>query len=136
MRPAQDVDTKLADIRERIAKERKILDAFQNMKMATSNSDVHKSCDAKIKETTKTIGYFEDSLRELSARRTSLGPSTMSSTSNSSLSSAGRALPRTPDPGPSAQRQSLDPSLALAPGEGRQRPNYSNLGALEILRRH
>ncbi|GAA5871555.1 hypothetical protein JCM3774_006295 [Rhodotorula dairenensis] len=67
--PSQaDLGTKLASLQARIVKERKILEGFQAMRNATSNQDVVRTCDAKIREAQRTIGWFEDSVRELENR--------------------------------------------------------------------
>ncbi|GAA5985737.1 hypothetical protein JCM10908_007091 [Rhodotorula pacifica] len=67
--PSQaDLGAKLASLQARIVKERKILEGFQAMRNATSNQDVIRTCDAKIREAQRTIGWFEDSVRELENR--------------------------------------------------------------------
>lgn len=38
------------------------------MRSATSNQDVIRTCEAKIRESIKTIGWFEESVRELQVR--------------------------------------------------------------------
>lgn len=59
---------KLASLHARILKERKILEGFQAMRAATSNQDVIRTCDAKIRDAQRTIGWFEDSVRQLEGR--------------------------------------------------------------------
>ncbi|GAA5998883.1 protein kinase C [Rhodotorula paludigena] len=59
---------KLNSLHARIAKERKILEGFQAMRAATSNQDVIRTCEAKIREAQRTIGWFEDSVRQLEGR--------------------------------------------------------------------
>ncbi|KAM0753436.1 hypothetical protein T439DRAFT_297773 [Meredithblackwellia eburnea MCA 4105] len=61
---------KIASLQSRILKERKILEGFQALHSATTNTDVKRNCEAKIRETGRTIGWFEESLRELGARDT------------------------------------------------------------------
>ncbi|GAA5972963.1 hypothetical protein JCM21900_004308 [Sporobolomyces salmonicolor] len=63
-----DLAAKLASLHARIAKERKILEGFQAMRAATSNQDVIRTCEAKIRESGRTIGWFEESVRELEGR--------------------------------------------------------------------
>lgn len=43
------------------------------MRSATSNSDVIRTCESKIRESGRTIGWFEESLRELEGRRQGAG---------------------------------------------------------------
>jgi len=38
------------------------------MRSATSNQDVIRTCESKIRESIKTIGWFEESVRELQVR--------------------------------------------------------------------
>jgi hypothetical protein len=64
----QDLPLKISSLRARIAKERKMLEGFQAMSSATSNSDVIRTCEAKMRESARTIGWFEESLRELEDR--------------------------------------------------------------------
>jgi hypothetical protein len=45
-----------------------MLEGFQAMRSATSNSDVIRTCEAKMRESARTIGWFEESLRELEDR--------------------------------------------------------------------
>lgn len=160
-RPLQDIEAKKAELRAAIAKETKFLAGFQSMKSATVNVDVQKSCDAKIKESTRTIGFFEASLRELEARssggssRSSLLPSSSSNTSVTSFNSdprrssadPRRTLPQPPGP-PSWQPGShpnYPPPDGPAPsGDPRfgqdvtnravppPKPNLSNLGASSV----
>ncbi|GAA5944436.1 hypothetical protein JCM10213_002653 [Rhodosporidiobolus nylandii] len=63
-----DIGAKLASLHARITKERKILEGFQAMRAATTNQDVIRTCEAKIRESGRTIGWFEESVRELEGR--------------------------------------------------------------------
>lgn len=65
---SQDLPLKISSLRARISKERKMLEGFQAMSSATSNSDVIRTCEAKMRESARTIGWFEESLRELEDR--------------------------------------------------------------------
>ncbi|GAA5886492.1 hypothetical protein JCM16303_001429 [Sporobolomyces ruberrimus] len=65
--------SKLQSLESRIQKERKILEGFQAMRSATSNQDVIRTCESKIRESIKTIGWFEESVRELQERSTASG---------------------------------------------------------------
>ena len=54
---------------KRIQTERKVLEASQLLRQATTNQDVLRSNDAKIREAERSLSYFEDTLRELQARK-------------------------------------------------------------------
>lgn len=66
---AQELDEKIQDVVKRINTERKILEASHMLKRATVNPDVLRMNDAKIKETTKSLLYFEGLYKELEARK-------------------------------------------------------------------
>jgi classical protein kinase C len=68
----QDLDTKIQDVYKRIQTERKVLEASQLLRQATTNQDVLRRNDAKIKEAERSLSYFEDTLRELQARKMQL----------------------------------------------------------------
>jgi len=110
----------MRDVQARLAKERKFLEGFRTMKAATRNVDVQKSCDAKIEQAVKTIGYFEESLRELSNRQASpLGSSASISNLSGGGGGASSSGPTAMDPraGPSSGR-SGDPRLSMGSGSG------------------
>ncbi|KAH9472555.1 hypothetical protein Pst134EA_003164 [Puccinia striiformis f. sp. tritici] len=56
---------KIDELQQRIAKERKIIHGFQVMRSATGNQDIIRSCDSKIRDSEKTISFYEQSIREL-----------------------------------------------------------------------
>ncbi|GAA5952749.1 hypothetical protein JCM3765_002263 [Sporobolomyces pararoseus] len=62
------LSSKIQSLELKISKERKILEGFQAMRSATSNQDVIRTCESKIRESLKTIGWFEESVRELKSR--------------------------------------------------------------------
>ncbi|KAF8798875.1 protein kinase C1 [Phlegmacium glaucopus] len=66
---SQELDQKIADTWKRIQTERKILEASQHLRQATSNQDVLRRNEAKIRETERSLAYFEDTLRQLQARK-------------------------------------------------------------------
>ena len=68
----QDLDTKIQDVYKRIQTERKVLEASQLLRQATSNQDVLRRNDAKIKEAERSLSYFEDTLHKLQARKMQL----------------------------------------------------------------
>ncbi|TFK40720.1 protein kinase C1 [Crucibulum laeve] len=65
----QEIDQKIADVYKHIQTERKILEASQLLRQATTNQDVLRRNEAKIRETERSLSYFEDTLRELQARK-------------------------------------------------------------------
>ncbi|KIY46572.1 hypothetical protein FISHEDRAFT_66415 [Fistulina hepatica ATCC 64428] len=67
--PYIELDQKIQDVHKHIQTERKILEASQLLRLATSNQDVLKRNEAKIRETERSLSYFEDTLRELQARK-------------------------------------------------------------------
>ncbi|BGO95625.1 hypothetical protein NBRC10512_006792 [Rhodotorula toruloides] len=103
-----DYASKLASLHARIQKERKILEGFQAMRNATQNQDVIRTCDAKIREAQRTIGWFEDSVRELEGRRAAAtgggrsSPAAMEDPRN-------RPLPSRPPPPPGAAPSYVQP---------------------------
>jgi len=64
---SQDLDQKIQDVYRHIHTERKILEASQLLRQATTNQDVLRKNEAKIRETERSLSYFEDTLRELQA---------------------------------------------------------------------
>lgn len=88
-----DLGAKVASLHARITKERKILEGFQAMRNATSNQDVIRTCDVKIREAQRTIGWFEDSVRQLETRAAhKAGGRSASPASNSTASSSAHTL--------------------------------------------
>ncbi|KAF4617149.1 hypothetical protein D9613_005994 [Agrocybe pediades] len=69
---SHEIDQKIAETWKHIQTERKILEATQLLRQATSNQDVLRRNDAKIRETERSLAYFEDTLRELQARKAQL----------------------------------------------------------------
>lgn len=51
-----------------------MIEGFRAMAAATGNYDVRASCEAKIRDSEKTIQWFEQSLRELQKKQGSSGP--------------------------------------------------------------
>ncbi|OBZ68662.1 hypothetical protein A0H81_11379 [Grifola frondosa] len=66
---AHELDQKIQDVYKRIQTERKVLEAGQLLRQATSNPDVLRRNDAKIREAERSLSYFEDTLRELQSRK-------------------------------------------------------------------
>jgi hypothetical protein len=105
------LDTKIQDVYKRIQTERKVLEASQLLRQATTNQDVLRRNDAKIKEAERSLSYFEDTLRELQARKMQL----------SDLSRSGAS----PQPNSSPALQPFQPG-------GRDRvPQYNDPGGAQ-----
>jgi Hr1 repeat len=66
---ASEIDQKIQDVYKRIHTERKFLEASQSIRLATSNPEVLRRNDAKIREAEGQLAYFEDLLRELQNRK-------------------------------------------------------------------
>ncbi|KAH7885088.1 hypothetical protein F5I97DRAFT_1328941 [Phlebopus sp. FC_14] len=64
-----ELDQKIQDLHKRIETERKVLDASKLLRQATTNPDVLRRNDAKVKEAERSLSYFEETLRELQARK-------------------------------------------------------------------
>lgn len=66
---AHELDQKIQDVYKRIQTERKVLEASQLLRQATTNPDVLRRNDAAIREAERSLSYFEDTLRELQSRK-------------------------------------------------------------------
>jgi hypothetical protein len=71
---SQDLDQKIQDVYRHIQTERKILEASQLLRQATTNQDVLRKNEVKIRETERSLSYFEDTLRELQALKLQQDP--------------------------------------------------------------
>ncbi|KIK59303.1 hypothetical protein GYMLUDRAFT_74551 [Collybiopsis luxurians FD-317 M1] len=74
---ASELDQKIQDVYKHIQTERKILEASNLLRQATTNQDVLRRNEVKIRETERSLSYFEETLRELQARKqqqNELGP--------------------------------------------------------------
>ena len=69
MPQAHELDQKIQDVYKRIETERKFLEASKLIRQATSNPEVLRKNDAKIREAERSLSYFEDTLRELQSRK-------------------------------------------------------------------
>ncbi len=69
---SQELDQKIAETWKHIQTERKILEATQLLRQATSNPDVLRRNETKIRETERSLAYFEETLRELQSRKAQL----------------------------------------------------------------
>lgn len=145
----------MEDIRVKMTRERKMMDAAQAMKRASTNEDVRNDCDKRLRESATNMGYFQNLLLELEGRASTASLASSSSlqsdstplTSISGSSYKNRALP-TP-PGPAGRpgmstygRQSDESSMhsgrpkqsdsksSTSPLPPAPRIHYSNLGIL------
>lgn len=66
---APELDQKIQDVLKRIEKERKFIDASRLIRQATTNPDVLRQNDAKVREAERSLSYFEHTLRELEIRK-------------------------------------------------------------------
>jgi hypothetical protein len=67
LQQGHELDQKIQDVFKRIQIELKVLDAGRILRLATTNQDVLRSNDAKIREAERSLSYLEDRLRELQA---------------------------------------------------------------------
>jgi hypothetical protein len=65
----QDIDVKIQEVYKRIQKERKMVEGFRAMAAATANMDTKRSCEAKVRDSEKTIEYFDTTQRDLQKKR-------------------------------------------------------------------
>ena len=104
LQAAQELDQKIQEVYKRIQTERKILEATQILRQATPNPDVLRMNEAKIKETERSLLYFENTLKELQSRKLQLAGHDPTRSPNSGLPSSpkqtrhdrDRSLPPTP----------------------------------------
>ncbi len=136
---------------KRIQTERKLIQASETLRKATGNQDVLRRTDAAIRESQRQLTYFEQTLRELQARKNeSIHTSTPSGFRTGD--GGGTLHPGAPTGHPNSPRPSdreralpLPPSSVVddygpnnypvnAPLSGVPRPKqYSNLGTPILL---
>jgi len=63
------LDQKIQDVYKRIQTERKVIEASRILLQATTNPDVLRGTESKIREAERSLSYFEDTLRELQSRK-------------------------------------------------------------------
>ncbi|KAF8517369.1 hypothetical protein BU17DRAFT_49890 [Hysterangium stoloniferum] len=66
---AQELDEKIQDIYKRIQRERKVIEASEMMRLATSNQEVIRKADTQSRTARRHLSYFESTLRELQSRK-------------------------------------------------------------------
>ena len=98
------MDAKIQEVYKRIQTERKILEASRLLSQATPNPEVLRRNELKIKETERSLSYFESTLQELQTRK-------LQQSGNDPARSGGLGLPSSPGPGQSFTRdRSLPPT--------------------------
>ncbi|KAG9315592.1 hypothetical protein JVU11DRAFT_3230 [Chiua virens] len=136
-----ELDQKIQDVLKRIETERKVLDASRHLRQATSNPDVLRRNDAKIREAERSLSYFEETLRELQTRkklqsdsaRSGVSPSTPSSATRSNRGTdRDRSLPQIPptDFDTASPSDTSQPFLGSEEGSP-QVKQYSNLDLIK-----
>ena len=136
---------------KRIQTERKLIQASETLRKATGNQDVLRRTDAAIRESQRQLTYFEQTLRELQARknesiRTSSPSAFRTGDGGGALyPGASSGLPNSPRPADRDRALPAPPSSVVddygpnnypanAPLSGVPRPKqYSNLGVLVHL---
>ena len=93
------MDQKIQDVYKRIETERKVLEASRLIRQATSNPDVLRRNDAQIREAERSLSYFEDTLRELHARKMAQQQGRDDHVRSGSTGSAGPSIPGSPNMG-------------------------------------
>lgn len=126
---SSEVDQKIQETRGKILVERKVLEGTRAMKNATTNQDVLRRLDAKIRDSEASLTYFEETLQSLLAKKRGPEPSPELRTST------GGGLPPTPR-GWSNER---DKTIPPPPDDGSAaeavpKKNYTNLGTIRFKR--
>ncbi|KAG6896271.1 hypothetical protein C0992_009394 [Termitomyces sp. T32_za158] len=99
---AAELDQKIQEVYKHIATERKILEGIQLMRQATNNQDVLRRNEAKFRESERSLSYFQDTLRELQARKLQL--------SHQDPRQQGSSSPQVPLKDPFNRGQPIDPA--------------------------
>lgn len=122
-----ELDQKIQEVYKHIQTERKILEASQLLGRATANQEVLGRNNAKIRETEKNLAYYEQTLRELQARKLQL----QQQPQRDDLSRSGGAM--TPKVPPKDFDQGMRmPEMGYGPPPpGVQRKAYSNLDLIK-----
>lgn len=111
-----------------------MLEGLQALRSATTNSDVIRTCEAKMRESNRTIGWFEQSLRECEDRFSSAGPP-QGAPAASGPPPAGqhdprmRSLPPPPGAPSNYQSASVGGATGAASPAAKPKPVYTSLGA-------
>ncbi|KIY72512.1 hypothetical protein CYLTODRAFT_417900 [Cylindrobasidium torrendii FP15055 ss-10] len=117
---ANELDQKIQEVYRHIQTERKILEASQKVRHATTNQDVLRRNDAKIRETERSLSYFEDTLRELQARK-------LQQSQGNQQRYSGGSTPQVPPKDDPRGRTSTSPELGT-------RPKPKTYSALDLIK--
>ncbi|EJC97977.1 uncharacterized protein FOMMEDRAFT_171362 [Fomitiporia mediterranea MF3/22] len=139
---SQELDSKIQEVCKRIQTERKILEASRLLSLATPNQDVLRRNEAKIKETERSLSYFESTLKELQARKLQLtnrddparsGPGGLPTSPRlGQFPPRDRSLPPTPQPYPEGVPPGGPaPPYAVDAGSIPKSKVYSNLDLIK-----
>ncbi|KLO17260.1 hypothetical protein SCHPADRAFT_846694 [Schizopora paradoxa] len=127
------MDQKIQEVHKRIQTERLILESSERLLHATPNPDVRKRTEAKIRETKRSLQYFENTLKELQDRKLQDGDSSRSGgapgSPNFGRGSKDRALPPTPQTYPDGT-PIASPTYSDAGGMPKPK-TYSNLDLIK-----
>ncbi|OJA07784.1 hypothetical protein AZE42_06736, partial [Rhizopogon vesiculosus] len=143
MQSAAELDQKIQDVLKRIEKERKFIDASRLIRQATTNPDVLRQNDAKVREAERSLSYFENTLRELEARKLQRDDPSRSFSAvspnqhpfkGSRTSDRDRSLPRIP-PSDHDSSRGTSSTATLIPGDDQdgvpKSKQYSNLDLIK-----
>ena len=125
---SHELDQKIQDVYKRIQTERKILEASQLMRQATKNPDVLRKNDAQIREAERGLSYFENTLRDLQARKLQMSQG-QDHLRSGSYNSSGSGLPPSPRNMPLFTR---DRSLPPPPDYDQTSPRASGFGDIDV----
>ncbi|EJD40892.1 hypothetical protein AURDEDRAFT_115756 [Auricularia subglabra TFB-10046 SS5] len=136
---ASELDAKIQDVYRRIQTEQKVLDGIRSLRQVATNPDVLRKTDLQIREAQQSLSYFQDTLRELQARKRNTAqtspPTRTSSAPPGAQPHAGalnqrqwtndrdRALP------PPPASQDYDPADSASQDPSRSQPAHYNDGA-------
>ena len=116
------MDAKIQEVYKRIQTERKILEASRLLSQATPNQEVLRRNELKIKETERSLSYFESTLKELQSRK-------LQQSGHDPSRLGGSGLPSSPAPGQSFARDRSLPPTPQPYAQGDPRSNQFNDGS-------
>ncbi|KAL4251848.1 protein kinase superfamily protein [Abortiporus biennis] len=128
---AHELDQKIQDVYKRIQTERKVLEASQLLRQATTNPDVLRRNDAAIREAERSLSYFEDTLRELQSRKMMMSQRDDHARSGSVGSSQSGGYPGSPPGAFRAISPEVNTAGAARPNQGFQKKTYSNFDLIK-----
>jgi classical protein kinase C len=150
---ASNIDGTIANVREKLDKERMFINSINVMRQNTSNPDVLSRLDAQLRDSRRNIEYFENTLKDLEMKKMGSGVENMTLQPGGPASRKGGNNPLTPPPkdwdgymgqdkggygdshagysnltGGSGLMPQSGPFTPAAPTAQAKRPNYSKLG--------